>query len=152
MSGFEIANQELERGVLEIPGPKDEERIVLYHTFTTLKAQDDETSWCAAFVNYCEAQANGYETGEEWIAAHLHGAGQANARSLLRYGQAADKPKVGDIVVYWRESKTSWKGHVGYVFAPDDGFGNVLTLGGNQGNRVSIKPYPQSRVLGYRRT
>jgi hypothetical protein len=31
-----------------------------------------------------------------------------------------------------------------------DKAGNLMTLGGNQGDQVSIRPFPMSRVLGYR--
>jgi hypothetical protein len=40
-------------------------------------------------------------------------------------------------------------GHVGF-YAGRDG-DNVLLLGGNQGNQVSIASFPASRVLGVRR-
>jgi hypothetical protein len=55
----------------------------------------------------------------------------------------------GDIVVFWRESIKSWKGHVGFYIREKDGW--IYTLGGNQANQVKISAYPKSRVLSYRR-
>lgn len=40
-------------GQKEISGSKDNPKIVEYHDATTLKATDDETPWCASFVNWC---------------------------------------------------------------------------------------------------
>jgi len=45
-------------------------------------------------------------------------------------------------------------GHVGFFAGLDpaiDTFENVLVLGGNQGNTVSVRPYPKDRLLGIRR-
>jgi hypothetical protein len=41
-------------------------------------------------------------------------------------------------------------GHVGFFKGYDDQ-GNVLVLGGNQGDAVSISPYPRESLLGFRR-
>jgi hypothetical protein len=57
------------------------------------------------------------------------------------------KPQLGDIVVFWREKKDSWKGHVGFYINETNTHINVL--GGNQNNMVCIKPYPKSRLLQY---
>lgn len=145
---YEIALAEL--GTKEIPGPEDHPRIVEYHSYTTLEAQDDETSWCAAFVNFCLAKALGCANGRSWLALQLAGAGKANARSLLEWREAC-LPERGCVAVLWRVSPQDWRGHVGFVCEPDDGRGNILLLGGNQSNTVTIQPYPRSRVLGYRR-
>jgi hypothetical protein len=40
-------------------------------------------------------------------------------------------------------------GHVGFV-AGQDRAGNLMVLGGNQGDAVSIKPFARGRVLGFR--
>lgn len=149
MTPYEVALAEL--GTKEIPGPDDHPRIVEYHSYTRLHAQDDEVAWCAAFANFCLAQAAGYRTGEDWLVVRRPGARQANARSLLEYGDAC-LPERGCLVVLWRSSPDSWKGHVGFLCEPDDGRGNVLMLGGNQSNAVTIQPYARSRVLGYRTT
>lgn len=40
-------------------------------------------------------------------------------------------------------------GHVGFVVGKDK-LGNILVLGGNQGDAVNIKAFPAYRVAGYR--
>ena len=99
----------------------------------------DETSWCAAFVNYC-VKKNGYEyphslTAKSWLAA----------------GKKVTDPKTGDIIIFWREKKSSWKGHVAFFVEADKERGLVYCYGGNQDGKVCIKAYPEERVLAYRR-
>ncbi len=40
-------------GVKEISGGSHNKKIVEYHQSCTLQANDDETSWCSSFVNWC---------------------------------------------------------------------------------------------------
>jgi uncharacterized protein (TIGR02594 family) len=69
----------------------------------------------------------------------------ARARAWLDWGQVILSPALGCVVVYERKGG----GHVGFVVGRDE-HGNLMTLGGNQGDRVSIRPFEMSRVLGYR--
>ena len=128
-----------EYGVKERAGSKDNQRILQY--FNDLGYQGsqlhDETAWCSAFVNWV-AKQSGYEYS-----------GSLVARSWLQIGTSIVKPKPGDIVVFWRESPSSWKGHVAFFIKETKGY--VYVLGGNQNNRVCIKAYPKNRVLDYRR-
>ena len=102
--------------------------------------QPDEVAWCSAFVN-----------GIAWQTRRPRSY-KANARSWLDVGtpvQLEEATPGFDVVVFWRGKKTGWKGHVGF-YAGQEG-SNILVLGGNQGNRVCIAPYPKSRLLGCRR-
>jgi uncharacterized protein (TIGR02594 family) len=134
---FAVARGEL--GQRDYPGPRHNPRVVEYFNTTSLQANNDETSWCSAFVNWCMLQAR------------QRGTNNAAARSWLGYGQALDNPRPGCIVVLWRQSPSSWKGHVGFF----DGFdvGNrIRLLGGNQGggvewDEVCLALFPQERVL-----
>ncbi len=135
-----IINKALsEYGVKEIVGSKDNQRIIRY--FTDLgfngKKLKDETAWCSAFVNWV-AKTCGYEYS-----------GKLTARSWLSVGESIVNPKVGNIVVLWRESPKSWKGHVGFFIKQTKGY--VYVLGGNQRNMVCIKAYPKNRVLDYKK-
>lgn len=132
---YQIAKKEMDEGVKEITGNEDNPRIVEYHAATTLKASDDETPWCSAFVNWCMDKAGEVKTNK------------ANARSWLNWGVSLDKPVQGCVVVFSRGSK-SWQGHVG--FYEGSAGDQVLCLGGNQSNEVNISSYAKSRVLGYR--
>lgn len=137
---YQIALQEKAKDIKEIRGGKDHPRILEYHQATTLAANDDETSWCSSFVNWCFKQA-GFET-----------TGKANARSWLTWGEKLNTPRRGCVVVFWRESPDSWKGHVGFYVGQEGN--DLLVLGGNQsdGNTesVNISRYSKSRLLGYR--
>ncbi len=49
----------------------------------------------------------------------------------------------------WRESRDSWKGHVGFYAGHDQS--KVWLLGGNQGDAVNVRDFPRKRILGVRR-
>lgn len=127
----------MELGVKEVPGEKHNPRIIEYHSAVSMKAQADEVAWCAAFVNWCLKKAN------------VRGTGLANARSFLLWGKKVTDPKKGDICVFWRGREDSWQGHVGFYAGEYGKY--ILVLGGNQGNEVSIKRYPKSQLLEFRR-
>lgn len=101
--------------------------------------KDDETAWCAAFV------------GAILKRVGLPHTGKLNARSYLNWGEpvALEDAQKGDVVVFWRGSRSGWQGHVGF-FSEQVG-NNISVLGGNQGNSVSISPYSKNKLLGIRR-
>lgn len=97
-----------------------------------------QTAWCAAYVNAT-------------LAHHgMKGTGSNLARSFLQYGEKIDTPDEGDIVVFSRGKEGSGQGHVGFFKGYDDN-GDILVLGGNQGDSVSVKAYDKKKLLGYRR-
>lgn len=128
-------------GVKEIIGIGDNEQIIKYFDDIGFdgKGLKDETAWCSAFVNWICFKHN------------LCMSGKLNARSWLTVGQAVEPndQKLGDIVIFWRVSRSSWKGHVAFFIAKRDGY--IYVLGGNQGNQVSIRAYTEDRLLSYRR-
>jgi len=105
--------------------------------------KDDETAWCSAFVNWVV-----YETNSKY-QTDFPKSDKLNARSWLNVGHKVSKPEIGDIVVLWRSSRTSWKGHVGIFVRETPNW--IYILGGNQGNKVSIQAYRKNRLLEYRR-
>lgn len=133
---FEIALGEF--GQHGVVGEIDNPKILNYFKVAGFSGiKDDETSWCAGFVNYCFEVIG--VTGTRSLAA----------RSFLSFGVTAAKPILGDVVVLWRMRPDSWFGHVGFFVR--ETATTVFILGGNQDNSVSIKEFPKSRVLGYRR-
>jgi len=135
---FKVAVKEL--GQKEIAGPENNPTIVNYAKESDFGwVDDDETPWCSIFLNWCAAKAG------------LQKSGEANARSWLMIGNRIENPEPGDIVILWRDSVNSWKGHVGIFFGFSGDSKRVYVLGGNQGNQVSISAYPSKKVLGYRR-
>lgn len=98
------------------------------------------TPWCAGYV------------GSVLNASGLKGTGSLSARSYLNYGQPTSNPTQGDIVVFkdLTGRNDPNHGHVGFVSKIDEKSGMVYTLGGNEDNSVTVKPYPMSQVLGFR--
>ncbi len=124
-----------EIGVKEIIGVKHNPKIIKYHQSTILKATEDEISWCSAFVCWV-IESYGMESTRS-----------AAARSWLNWGEPTKYPYSGCIAVFSRGSE-KWMGHVGFYIGETDS--HVKVLGGNQGNSVSIREYPKSRLLSYR--
>lgn len=124
-------------GVREVPGSKHNPTILSWWSKIGAPFRDDETSWCAGFV------------GGVLEESGIRSSRSAAARSYLKWGATLPAPVVGCIVVFWRGSPSGWSGHVGFVVGKDQR-GNLMVLGGNQGDMVSIKPFGRDRVLGYR--
>jgi uncharacterized protein (TIGR02594 family) len=136
LTPYEIALHEI--GVQEQSGSKHNPRIIEYHACTSLKATADEVPWCASFVNWCLRVAG------------IIGTNSARARSFLTWGVPVPitEAQRGDIVVLSRGKNPS-EGHVGFYTGRKDN--NVLLLGGNQSNRVSIATFPLSTIISIRR-
>lgn len=126
-----------EVGVAEIVGVDHNDRVLEYHSVTTLRATSDEVPWCASFVSWVMEQAG------------LPSQRSARARDWETYGQKLDTPLMGCIVVFWRKSRSSGSGHVGFYMGKDR-LGRILVLGGNQSNEVNISAYDPDQLLGYR--
>lgn len=128
-------------GIKEVKGQEDNPEILKYFNSLGYNGEQlkDETSWCAAFANWVLKTAKKPHTRK------------LNARSFLMVGDEVktDCVQQGDIVVFWRESVSSWKGHVGFYITERNGY--IYVLGGNQSNQVKISAYPKNRLLGYRR-
>jgi len=136
---IQIAIAEL--GEKDIAGSEHNQTIINYARQSGFEwVNDDETPWCSIFVNWVAQQCG------------LKSSKKANARSWLLIGQKVDEsPEPGDVVIFWRESPQSWKGHVGFFFGFSKDGSRVYCLGGNQGNQVSISAYATDTVLGFRR-
>jgi uncharacterized protein (TIGR02594 family) len=131
---YEVALKE--RNVAEVIGLVNNPKIVEYHSATTLKAKDDETSWCSSFVNWCCKQVN------------VKGTGSAAARSWLNWGKEVKVLYLGCIVVLKRGNSV-WQGHVGF-YAGKQRDTHILVYGGNQKNKVCYLWLKKDNVLGYR--
>jgi uncharacterized protein (TIGR02594 family) len=125
-------------GLREIKGKAHNRTIVGWWEKLKAPFRDDETAWCGAFVGGVLA-----EDGKAIVS------GPAGARNWLKLPNKIDKPALGCVVVFWRGSRNGWSGHVGFVVGKDTR-GNLMVLGGNQGDAVNIKPFSPARVLGYR--
>jgi uncharacterized protein (TIGR02594 family) len=125
-----IARKEV--GVKEIPGGPNS-RIAEY--ISTVGGSPGD-AWCSCFAAWVMEQAGLPLTGVT-----------PAARSWLKWQTPISQPRAGCVVILSRGSQT-WTGHVGFLVRWTD---KTLTLlGGNQGDAVSIRPYPRSRLLGLR--
>ncbi len=138
---IDVARAELDLDVKEIPGARDNPRILLYHSTTRGGAASDETAWCSSFVNYCVEQAG------------FQGTDNKGALSWEDWAQDATRdPAPGDIPVFRRRagSKTGrvLGGHVGFLVSEDESTGRIQILGGNQSDRIRISAYPRDGMMG----
>lgn len=124
-------------GLREIPGIQHDSTILGWLELLKSKIRDDETPWCATYV------------GGIFESIGIKSTKSLAARSYLDWGVKIDEPVVGCVVVFWRGSPKGWSGHVGFVVGRD-AENRLLVLGGNQNDQVSIEPFDESRVLGYR--
>ncbi|HEX4843190.1 MAG TPA: TIGR02594 family protein [Limnobacter sp.] len=121
-------------GLAEIPGAKHNATIGAWLRKLGAWWADDETPWCGVFVAHCMREA-GLSVPKYYM----------RAKAWADWGVGLSRPVFGCIVVFERKGG----GHVGIVVGQDQQ-GNLMVLGGNQGNRVSIAPFDRSRVIAYR--
>jgi len=127
-------------GLKEIPGPRHNAELLGWWERLALPFRDDETPWCAGFVN-----------------AMVHKAGlpivHKNRAAALGwrwngYGQRLSGPALGAVMSMTRPGRPG-SGHMTFV-AGRDARDRIMGLGGNQGDMVSINPYdPQARDAQY---
>lgn len=123
----------LQLGVAEIPGPQTAAPIASWLHQLRAWWSDDETPWCGTFVAHC-IDAAGLPLPKNWM----------RAKAWAEWGSRLSAPIPGCIVVFERQGG----GHVGFVVGRDRR-GNLMVLGGNQGNRVSIAPFDRQRAIAY---
>ena len=120
-------------GVTEIPGPRHSPVIQSWLHKLQAWWVDDETPWCGVFVAAC-MDTLGFKLPKFWM----------RAKAWAEWGTRLTAPAPGCIVVFERPGG----GHVGFVVGRT-AQGQLLVLGGNQGNRVSIMAFDPVRVLAY---
>ncbi len=142
---FEFAQRFI--GMKEVPGSQDNDAVLTMLKLDGDWPDHDEVPWCSAFVNFLA-----------WLL-RLPRSKSLMARSWLGVGTPVDLeaaiPRY-DIVIFKRgggdqpgPDVLNAPGHVA-IYAGVQG-GDVIVIGGNQGNAVSMGRYPISRVLGVRR-
>lgn len=99
--------------------------------------------WCAGFVSYCFSQFPSgmpfpYTVGARDVLRQFKNKGWTQAPN------SGNSPEPGDVVVWWRESLPSGKGHVGLVHQLSDGF--LYTIEGNKSPNVQGFSYVFSRM------
>lgn len=138
---YQWAQREWRNNIKEIPGKEHNPQIIWYHSFTTLRATDDETPWCSAFM--CAAAENsGYKSTRS-----------AAAISWETYGIHVpfEKAQEGDILVFKRSVSGQPRARHVAFFVCSSGEGMIECLGGNQSNKVGLKKYPKKDLIAVRR-
>jgi len=96
--------------------------------------------WCAIFANamfaLCQNPA-------------LPGTKSASSQSFRNHRSFVQLsgPALGAVVVFWRISPNSGKGHVGFYYGETSK--SVYVLGGNESNMVQIAPMSKGQLIGY---
>ena len=130
-------------GLTEIVGQIDNPTIVgWFKELGFPDIQDDETAWCSLTVNIMARRCG------------LENTGKLDARSWMKIGTEIKDPNIGHVAVFYRNSISAWQGHVGLFAGFTLDKKQILTLGGNQGNMLTIRAYPVISptlgLLGYR--
>lgn len=105
-----------------------------------------EAAWCAGFVSWVLA-TDGYRSLTYSRSA------KAIYNEAKKKNMTVTNPKRGDLIVFWRESPKSWKGHIGIVEKVSNG--KIYTIEGNVGkfpSKVSRFNYDINdipRLLGF---
>ncbi|MBQ4819925.1 TIGR02594 family protein [Aquimarina sp. MMG016] len=105
--------------------------------------EDEDASWCASFVNWCLDQTN------------YKGSKSAGSQSILwkegKLFKRIEEPVFGCIVVMTNHRKDNGKktsyGHVTFLYGTDNK-GNLICLGGNQGQTIKFSRYKTEGVSG----
>lgn len=146
MTPFDLAQRYI--GIKELPGGKDNPLIQWWLSLCGFSTDSpDEVPWCSAFVNgiawELRLPRSKSAAARSWITVGvpipIHEARPGNDIVILKRGEG-DQP--GPEVL-------AAPGHVGFfagLYGP-----RVYVLGGNQGDAVTIAPYPVERILGIRR-
>lgn len=132
-------------GVKEIPGIKSNPVIMDMARGLGVSSiyTNDDMSWCAVFINHLIRI-----TGKPIVDYKNDKYNLLRARHLLNWGEPVKihDLRLGDVVIIERPGG----GHV-FIFIAFAKNGNVIGIGGNQGNQVSIAEFDVDRVLGVRR-
>lgn len=134
-----VAVQELNANAREIGGNNRGQFVRKYLRPTGLP---EGNPWCAAFVSWCFLEAC---NGAQADMPFPYMAGARNVFNKCRQlGFQTLDPQPGDLIIWWRESLHSGKGHIGFVESVKDGF--VYTIEGNKTPKVARFKYVIGRI------
>ena len=122
-------------GLQETLGPGNNAQILDWADDLDIHYGSDDIPWCGLFVAHCV----GATLTSEPLPDNPLG-----ARAWAKFGVRCE-PTIGAILVFWRKSKGSGLGHVGF-YAGEDGDA-YRVLGGNQSDKVSLAWISKSRFL-----
>jgi uncharacterized protein (TIGR02594 family) len=126
------------KGLKEYPGPGTNSELIRIADELGIDYASDDIAWCGLFVAHCIGATL---PDEPLPSAPLR------ARSWAKFG-AATAPRVGAVMVFWRETPTSGKGHVAFYVSETPT--QYVVLGGNQGDSVNETAYSKERFISAR--
>lgn len=132
-------------GIREVKGEKNNH--VIMDMARGLGVSDiytnDDIAWCAIFINHLLRISQKPPLDTKGDKYNL-----LRAKSLITWGYSVpiDQAKLGDVVVIDREGG----GHV-FILLAFTKNGNLVGIGGNQSNSVSIAEFDKDRVIAVRR-
>ncbi len=122
-------------GTEEVLGSGNNPVILDWAKDLDIRYPGDDVPWCGLFVAHC-------------IGATMPGevlpTNPLGARAWAVFGDATE-PRVGAVLVFWRESPSSGKGHVGFYTGENRNAYRIL--GGNQSNKVGLALIGKDRLL-----
>lgn len=125
-------------GTKEIIGSASNPIIMEWSDSLDIRYSGDDVPWCGLFVAHCI----GATLPEEVLPGNPLG-----ARQWEKFGKRIT-PSLGAIMVFWRESMQSGKGHVGFYAGEDNDAYQIL--GGNQSDTVCLTWVNKNRFLNAR--
>jgi uncharacterized protein (TIGR02594 family) len=125
-------------GLTEVRGPGSNPVLIDFGMALELDYKNDDTPWCGLFVAHCIGSSL---PNEALPTTPLL------ARAWRKFGISC-APQLGAVLVFWRESPNSSKGHVGFYHGEDASHYHVL--GGNQSDAVNVRRIERSRFLSAR--
>jgi len=120
----------------EVAGRGDNPAIIGWADMLDLAYSGDDIPWCGLFVAHCIAST---------LPAEPLPTNPLLAQSWRRFGSEV-APREGAVMVFWRESRESGLGHVGFYAGQDNDAYRIL--GGNQGDSVCYDWVARQRFLG----
>lgn len=126
------------QGTREVPASGNNPEILQWATNLEIDYGSDDIAWCGLFVGHCVASTLDREPMPTNIL---------RARAWGRFG-IPTAPTPGAIMVFWRESRQSGLGHVGFYAGEDDTAYRIV--GGNQSNSVSLAWIGKDRFIDAR--
>jgi uncharacterized protein (TIGR02594 family) len=125
-------------GVRERSGAASNPVILDWARDLDISYSGDDVAWCGLFVAHCLRTA----LPDEPLPSNPLG-----ARNYERFGVSCE-PQVGAVATFWRNSRTSGLGHVGFMVGTRSDA--HLIRGGNQSDQVRDAWVPKSRFVGAR--
>ena len=122
-------------GTKEVLGAANNPAILDWAADLEIHYRSDDIPWCGLFVAHCV----GSTLQEEPLPGNPLG-----ARQWARFGTSTE-PRLGAVMVFWRESRASGKGHVGFYAGEDAAAYQIL--GGNQSDKVCLTWLGKDRFL-----